>query len=101
MGSFKSTPDVVNGSEGRPAGWIKSGRSTTSDPRTRNSMNIETSETESRIDGGQLLEAHPQDASDETPHATACGNPECEGYKTDGRPLLSFPCWDARQEERR
>lgn len=38
-------------------------------------------------DGGQLLEAPAE-------HADGCDNPECEGYDTDGRPLLSWECWE-------
>ena len=45
-------------------------------------------------DGGQVLEAKPQGSSEETTHAPGCDNPECEGYDADGRPLLSWECWE-------
>lgn len=52
-------------------------------------------------DGGQVLPPETRGESDETTHADGCDNPECAGFDADGRPLLSWECWDARQEERR
>lgn len=45
-------------------------------------------------DGGRVLEPETGGSGGETAHAPECENPECEGIDADGRPLLSFPCWN-------
>lgn len=46
-------------------------------------------------DGGAVVsDADSQGLSDETSHAPGCDNPECEGYDAEGRPVLSWECWE-------
>lgn len=48
-------------------------------------------------DGGWVIDASdPQgsDAEDTDSHARGCSTPECEGFDADGRPVLSFECWE-------
>ncbi|WP_336346118.1 SWIM zinc finger family protein [Halalkalicoccus ordinarius] len=45
-------------------------------------------------DGGAVVDSKPQGESAETTHAPGCDSPECEGYTADGRPLLSWECWE-------
>jgi predicted nucleic acid-binding Zn finger protein len=47
-------------------------------------------------DGGRVVEpeTHPESDEDTGAHAPGCENPECEGFDADGRPLLSFECWE-------
>jgi hypothetical protein len=47
-------------------------------------------------DGGRVLAPRGKgsEAEDTASHAEGCENPECEGFDADGRPLLSFECWE-------
>lgn len=45
-------------------------------------------------DGGVVPAAEPPELENEDHHAPGCDNPECEGFDADGRPLLSWECWE-------